>query len=82
MSADPRGDAPMGPLVATCPACGRSVMSVEAPVLVRADAALPLLWAEVCYCSCAHAFLPEETVRLLRALAGEGGRADGPAQDR
>ena len=82
MSTDLRGEAPIGPLVATCPACGRSVTSVEAPVLVRAEAALPLFWAEVCYCSCGHAFLPEETVRRLRARACEGGEADEAADAR
>jgi len=75
---NPQDEAPSGPLVAKCPACGRSVMSVEAPVLARADAARSLLWAEVCYCPCGHAFLPGEIAQRLRDLTGEHDTLDGP----
>ena len=71
MSVNPQDEMPTGPLVATCPACGTEVRSIEAPVLIRSRGPIPVMWAEVCYCRCGKIFVPPETEQWLRELGGE-----------
>ena len=61
-----------GPFVAPCPACGASVTSVEAPVMIEASGRTHVVWLEVFYCRCGTTFLPPVFEESLRdAAAGE-----------